>query len=92
MMRYLLGANFCICVLRDRPKGLRETFNDNAEVLCILGGVLYALLYGAERSENPVKTRREVERFAARLSVLPFDKSECPVIEGRGRKRSACQT
>ena len=35
--------------------------------------VLYELLYGAEKSQNPAKTRREVEHFAARLSVLPFD-------------------
>ncbi|KGB20892.1 VapC toxin protein [Acetobacter tropicalis] len=35
--------------------------------------VLYELLYGAERSSDPVRTRREVERFAARLAVLPFD-------------------
>ena len=73
MLRYLLDTNFCIRVLRDRPKGLRERFNDNAEALCISDVVLYELLYGAERSQNPAKIRREVEHFAARLSVLPFD-------------------
>ena len=35
--------------------------------------VLYELLYGAERSDRPSHVRQEVERFAARLSVLPFD-------------------
>ncbi|WP_344923112.1 PIN domain-containing protein, partial [Acetobacter lovaniensis] len=69
MLRYLLDTNFCIRVLRDRPQGLRERFNDNAEVLCISDVVLYELLYGAEKSHDPVKTRREVEHFAARLSV-----------------------
>ncbi|GEC62006.1 MAG: tRNA(fMet)-specific endonuclease VapC [Gluconobacter potus] len=73
MLRYLLDTNFCIRVLRDRPKGLRERFNDNAEALCISDVVLYELLYGAEKSQNPAKIRREVEHFAARLSVLPFD-------------------
>ncbi|GLQ63983.1 type II toxin-antitoxin system tRNA(fMet)-specific endonuclease VapC [Gluconobacter cerinus] len=73
MLRYLLDTNFCIRVLRDRPQGLRERFNDNAEALCISDVVLYELLYGAEKSQNPLKTRREVEHFAARLSVLPFD-------------------
>lgn len=73
MLRYLLDTNFCIRVLRDRPKGLRERFNDNAEALCISDVVLYELLYGAERSQNPAQIRREVEYFAARLSVLPFD-------------------
>lgn len=73
MLRYLLDTDFCIRVLRDRPQGLRERFNDNAEALCISDVVLYELLYGAEKARNPTQTRREVELFAARLSVLPFD-------------------
>lgn len=73
MLRYLLDTNFCIRVLRDRPKDLRDRFNDNAEALCISDVVLYELLYGAEKSSEPVKVRRQVELFAARLSVLPFD-------------------
>ncbi|MBR0560505.1 type II toxin-antitoxin system tRNA(fMet)-specific endonuclease VapC [Neokomagataea anthophila] len=73
MLRFLLDTNFCIRVLRDRPQGLRERFNDNAEALCISDVVLYELLYGAEKSQDPVRHRRQVELFAARLDVLPFD-------------------
>ncbi|GBR48835.1 type II toxin-antitoxin system tRNA(fMet)-specific endonuclease VapC [Neokomagataea thailandica] len=73
MLRFLLDTNFCIRVLRDRPQGLRERFNDNAEALCISDVVLYELLYGAEKSQDPVRHRRQVELFASRLDVLPFD-------------------
>lgn len=73
MLRYALDTNFCIRVLRDRPAGLRERFNDHAEALSISDVVLYELLYGAERSADPPRTRRAVEHFAARLAVLPFD-------------------
>ncbi len=73
MLRYLLDTNFCIRVLRDRPLGLREHFNANAEALCLSDVVLYELLYGAERSNDPPRVRREVEHFAGRLTVLPFD-------------------
>ena len=73
MLRYLLDTNFCIRVLRDRPPGLRARFNANAEALCVSDVVLYELLYGAERSNDPQRIRREVEHFAARLIVLPFD-------------------
>lgn len=73
MLRYLLDTNLCIRVLRDRPPGLRPRFNSCAEELCISDVVLYELLYGAERSSDPVRTRREVEHFAGRLAVLPFD-------------------
>jgi tRNA(fMet)-specific endonuclease VapC len=73
MLRYLLDTDLCIRVLRDRPAGLKPKFNANAEVLCLSDVVLYELMYGAERSSDPPRIRREVERFAARLQVLPFD-------------------
>lgn len=73
MLLYLLDTDLCICVLRDRPKGLRERFNAEADTLCISMVTLFELYYGAEKSARPVENRHEVERFAARLEVLPFD-------------------
>ena len=69
----MLDTNFCIRVLRDRPRGLRDRFNSEADGLCLSMVTLGELLYGAEKSVRPLETRREVERFAARLEVLPFD-------------------
>ena len=73
MLRYSLDTNLCIRVLRDRPKGVRAAFTANGEALCLSDVVLYELLYGAERSNDPPRVRREVEHFAARLTVVPFD-------------------
>ena len=73
MLRYLLDTNLCIRILRDRPAGLRARFNAEASSLCISDVVLYELLLGAEKSARPVENRTGVERFAARLTVLPFD-------------------
>lgn len=73
MLRYLLDTNLCIRVLRDRPPGLRERFNLNADALCISMVVLTELLHGAAKSSRPEHNRQEVERFAAKLEVLPFD-------------------
>ena len=73
MLRYMLDTNLCILLLRDRPQGLRERFNAEADALCISSVVLSELLYGAGRSARPIENRQEVERFAARLEVLPFD-------------------
>lgn len=73
MLRYMLDTNLCIRVLRDRPQATRERFNLNAEALSISTIVLAELLHGAARSARPEHHRREVERFAARLDVLPFD-------------------
>lgn len=73
MLRYLLDTNVCIRVLRDRPPEVRERFNLEADSLCISAVVLTELLHGAAKSSRPEHHRAEVERFAARLEVLPFD-------------------
>lgn len=73
MLRYLLDTNVCIRVLRDRPREARERFNLEADSLCISAVVLTELLHGAAKSSRPEHHRAEVERFAARLEVLPFD-------------------
>jgi len=73
MLRYMLDTNVCIRVLRDRPASLRDRFNREADGLCISTIVLTELLHGAAKSARPDHNRREVETFAARLDVLPFD-------------------
>lgn len=74
MLRYMLDTNLCIRVLRDRPSGLRERFNNEADGLCVSTIVLAELLHGAAKSARAQHNRREVERFVARLEVLSFDK------------------
>jgi tRNA(fMet)-specific endonuclease VapC len=73
MLRFLLDTNLCIRVLRDRTPLLREKFNLEAESLAISTIVLTELLHGAAKSARQDANRREVENFAARLEVLPFD-------------------
>lgn len=73
MLLYMLDTNLCIRVLRERPPTLRERFNTEAEGLCVSTVILTELLHGAAKSARPEQSRREVERFAARLEVLAFD-------------------
>lgn len=73
MLRYMLDTNLCIMLLRDRPAGLRPRFNAEADSLCISTIMLMELLYGAEKSDRPEYHRLEVQRFANRLQVVPFD-------------------
>ena len=73
MLRYALDTNLCIRALRDRSPSLRERFNREADGLSISTIVLTELLHGAAKSARPDVNRREVENFAARLDVLPFD-------------------
>lgn len=73
MLRYMLDTDLCVAVLRERPEALWARFNAEADSLCISSITLAELLRGAAKSERPIENRREVERFAARLAVLPFD-------------------
>ena len=72
-LRYLLDTNICIYTLKRRPAHIRERFNRHAAHLAISSVVLAELLYGAEKSSRPEHNLEQVERFAARLDVLPFD-------------------
>jgi tRNA(fMet)-specific endonuclease VapC len=72
-LRYLLDTNVCVRVLRDRPASARQRFNAEAGGICTSTVVMMELLRGAAKSARPTHNRREVERFAARLDVLPFD-------------------
>lgn len=73
MLGHMLDTNLCVRLLRDRPKGLRSRFNAEADTLCVSMITLWELLYGAEKSADPVGNRRSVNGLAARLGVLAFD-------------------
>jgi tRNA(fMet)-specific endonuclease VapC len=66
-------TNLCIRVLRDRPAGLRDRFNREADALCVSTIVLTELLVGAEKSDRSTENRREIDGFTVWPKVLPFD-------------------
>ncbi len=73
MHRYMLDTNVCINVIKSRPPHVGERFTAEATGLCISTVTLGELLYGAEKSARRAENRSTVERFIARLDVLPFD-------------------
>ena len=72
MLRYMLDTNICIYVLKNRPPGLRERFDELVDELSISVITLGELFYGAENSARRSENRRTIEQFAGRLEVLPF--------------------
>ena len=73
MLKYLLDTSIVIYTLKNRPEKIREAFNRHADQLCVSTVTLGELIYGAEKSQQPERNLAEVESFAARLQVLPFD-------------------
>ena len=72
MLEYMLDTNICIYVLKDRPAGLHDKFDREADRLCISTIVLGELHYGAGKSARRADNLRAIEEFVARLDVLPF--------------------
>jgi tRNA(fMet)-specific endonuclease VapC len=73
MLRYMLDTNICIFTIKNRPSYIRDTFNLNQGRLCISAVTFSELIFGAERSQAPVRNLAEIEGMAARLEVLHFD-------------------
>lgn len=73
-MKYLLDTNACITCLRRKPSPvvarLRAQSPDDV-ALCSI--VRAELLFGAERSRDPVNEHAVVERFLEPFLSLPFD-------------------
>lgn len=53
--------------------------------MCVSSVTLMELVYGAERSAQPDRNRRDIEAFVARLRVLPYDRE---AAEHTGRIRA----
>ncbi len=52
---------------------MRDTFKRHSGLLCISAVTLGELIYGAEKSEQPLRNLADVEGLAARLTVMSFD-------------------
>jgi len=85
-MLRLLDTDTVIYILKHRPPGVAAHFERcSPEEVAISAVSIAELMFGAEKSRNPVKARRAVEKIAELLQVLPFDEGAARVY---GRVRS----
>ena len=87
-MRYLLDTNVAIHTIRNRPSEVRAKFVAQQGRMCISTVTLMELIYGAEKSAQPERNLLDIEGFASRLTVLPYDR-EAAVHTGRIRAELA---
>lgn len=73
MLKYMLDTNIVIFTMKNKPKAVREAFKTHYGQMCIPSITYMELIYGAERSSNPERNLRELEGFAARMDVLPYE-------------------
>lgn len=73
MLKYMLDTDISIYTIKNRPSEVREAFKAHDGQLCISAVTLMEVMYGAEASSAVERNLRDLEGFAARLEVLPFD-------------------
>lgn len=73
MLKYMLDTNIAIYTIKNRPQKLRKAFKVHDGQMCISTVTLMELIYGAEASAAVDRNLRDIEGFAARLDVLPYD-------------------
>ena len=72
MIKYMLDTDISIYIINKRPVELLDTFNENAEFLCISAVTLAELLHGTEKSDNPGRALQRVKDFRSRLETLDY--------------------
>ncbi|WP_337880304.1 tRNA(fMet)-specific endonuclease VapC [Rheinheimera sp.] len=73
MLKYMLDTNIAVYTIKNKPLEVREAFKAHDGQLCISSITLMELIYGAEESAAVARNLRDIEGFAARLEVLPYD-------------------
>lgn len=71
-MRYLLDTNICVFFLRGKLN-LDEIIKEKGRENCFISEITVAeLRYGAENSDDPVKSHKAVDLFVSNLSIIPI--------------------
>jgi tRNA(fMet)-specific endonuclease VapC len=71
-MRYLLDTNTCVFFLRGKLN-LDEIIKEKGRENCFISEITVAeLRYGAENSDNPLKSHKSVDAFVSGLSIIPI--------------------
>ncbi len=87
-MKFLLDSNICIHFLRGKYD-IIEKLNEVGIYNCAISEITLAeLVFGAEKSDNPKKNHKLIEKFIGQLSILPiFD-----AIHTYGKEKARLQS
>ena len=71
----MLDTDIVIYTIKNRPRHMQAAFKQRSGQMAISAVTLGELVYGAEKSAQSERNLADVEGFAARLEVLPFNES-----------------
>jgi len=73
MLKYMLDTNIIIYTIKNRPKKVRDTFNEHEGQMCISAITRGELIYGVENSAQPKKNLEIVNGLLSRLEIASFE-------------------
>lgn len=73
MLKYLLDTNIVIYTMKNRPRQVKQRFQQHHGRMGISAVTLGELVFGAEHSQQVERNLADIEAMVARLEVLPFD-------------------
>ncbi len=73
MLTYLLDTNIVIYTMKNRPQKVKTRFQQHHGRMGISAVTLGELVFGAENSKQVERNLADIEAFASRVEVLPFD-------------------
>lgn len=73
MIKYMLDTNIVIYVIKRRPLGALDMFNQHVGQMCISSITLAELIHGAEKSQRTEHNLTVIEDFVSRLTVLDYN-------------------
>ena len=71
----MLDTDIVVYTMKNRPSRVRNAFKRHSGQMAVSTVTLGELIYGAEKSMSPERNLSDIERLAAHLEVLPFDRS-----------------
>lgn len=72
-MKYMLDTNVCIDYMRGTDQGIKNRLLAcKVDELCISSITLSELLYGVNRSSNPVKNRNALYKLLVKIEVIDY--------------------
>lgn len=86
-MKYLLDSNICIHFFRGKYGIIDKLIDVGIENCAVSEITLAELIFDAEKSENPEKNHKLIEKFISQLTILPiFD-----AIPNYGKEKARLQ-
>lgn len=71
-MQYLLDTNICVFFLRGKLN-LDEIIKQKGIENCFISEItVFELRFGAENSENPIKSHKAIDLFISGISIIPI--------------------